>query len=220
MDERWLRPLRELRFVVIDLETTGLKPRQGDRACEVALVEVGGGEIRTVFQTLLNPQIPIPADATTVHGITDEMVARMPTLEQVLPEILRHLEGAVLAAYNAPFELGFIRAAVERAGLRLRVPCLDVLEVSKWLVPSMGYKLERVARALGISVKRKELHRAEGDALLTAKVLLELLDRLERRGFRNLGDVRRRLGERAAFQVEVGAAPPGAGGLFGLEEGA
>lgn len=209
MDERWRKPLRELRFVVLDFETTGLEPRRGDRACEVALVKVEGGEVRTIFKTLLNPGVPIPADATSIHGITDEMVAKKPTLEEVLPEILGHLEGAVLAAYNAPFELGFIKVALERTGLSLDIPCFDVLEVSKWLIPSMGYSLERVARALGLPFKRKELHRAEGDALLTARVLLELLERLERKGFENLDDVRRRLGRKAAFHFEV-AKPRGA----------
>ncbi len=206
MDERWTKPLTELRFIVVDFETTGLYPKRGDRACEIALVKLEGGEPEALYSSLLDPERPIPQEAQQVHGITDEMVAGKPKLEEVLPQILPLFEGSILAAYNAPFEIGFLKAALERVGLSLCLPCLDVLELSKWLVPSKGYRLERVARELGLKVKRKELHRAPEDALVTAQVLDRLLERLVQRGYRNLSDVKRRLGDKVAFDLQI--SPP------------
>ena len=110
------RPLRDVTFVVVDLETTGGSPN----ACEITeigAVKVRGGEVLGEFQTLVNPLSSIPPFIAVLTGITDAMVAGAPRLDTVLPAFLEFSKGAVLVAHNAPFDLGFLRAGCERLGL-------------------------------------------------------------------------------------------------------
>src|SRR5438128_2249618 len=109
-------PLREVTFVVVDLETTGGSP--GDcEITEIGAVRVRGGERLGEFQTLVNPMATIPPFVAVLTGITDSMVASAPTVGAALPAFLEFARGAVLVAHNAPFDLGFLRAGCERLGL-------------------------------------------------------------------------------------------------------
>src|ERR1700712_3646089 len=110
------RPLRELTFVVVDLETTGGSPASCE-IIEIGAVKVRGGEVIGEMQTLVRPGTPIPAFIAVLTGITDAMVARAPRLEAALPAFLEFACGAVLVAHNAPFDLGFLKAACERVGV-------------------------------------------------------------------------------------------------------
>ena len=108
-------PLRETTFVVVDLETTGGSPL----ACqitEIGAVKVRGGEVLGEFQTLVNPHSAIPPFIAVLTGITDSMVAGAPGIESALPAFLDFARGTVLVAHNAPFDLGFLRAACDRTG--------------------------------------------------------------------------------------------------------
>ncbi len=109
-------PLREVTFVVVDLETTGGSSATCE-ITEIGAVKVRGGEVLGEFQTLVNPCGGIPPFIAVLTGITDAMVAGAPRLDQVLPAFLEFSRGAVLVAHNAPFDLGFLRAGCERHGL-------------------------------------------------------------------------------------------------------
>nr|MDT0664960.1 exonuclease domain-containing protein [Micromonospora sp. DSM 115978] len=102
-------------FVVVDLETTGVSPSE-DAITEIGAVKVRGGEVVAEMATLVNPGRSIPPMITVLTGLTDRMVAAAPPVEQVVPTILEFSKGAVLVAHNAGFDLGFLRAAAERAG--------------------------------------------------------------------------------------------------------
>ncbi len=112
--------LREARFVVVDLETTGASAVY-DRVTEVAAVVVEDGRIGQVFETLVDPGVPIPPFITRLTGIDDRMVAGKPRLEQVLPELRAALDGRVFVAHNASFDYAFLKQAFARAGQRLEV---------------------------------------------------------------------------------------------------
>src|SRR3712207_4653853 len=109
------RSLRETTFVVLDLETTGGAP-DGGGITEVGAVKVRGGEELGVLATLVNPGERIPPFITVLTGITQAMVAPAPRIEQVLPSLLEFLHGAVLVAHNAPYDVGFLKAACARHG--------------------------------------------------------------------------------------------------------
>src|SRR5438445_9121835 len=109
-------PLHEHTFAVVDVETTGLSARMGDRICELAVVIVRGGQIVGQLQSLVNPQKPISRGAAAVNGISDSMVRDAPAFRKVAPELVKALDGAVLVAHNASFDLSFISSELRAAG--------------------------------------------------------------------------------------------------------
>ena len=115
------RPLRDLTFCVVDLETTGASVQGGAMITEIGAVKVRGGEVLGEFQTLVNPHQAIPPFIAVLTGITDSMVAVSPPIEQVLPQFLEFARGTVLVAHNAPFDVGFLKHFAEQQGRRPRV---------------------------------------------------------------------------------------------------
>src|SRR3712207_6162544 len=103
------RPLRDLTFCVVDLETTGGSAAGGSMITEIGAVKVRGGEVLGEFQTLGNPIQAIPPFIAVLTGITNSMVASAPTIDQALPAFLEFAAGCVLVAHNAPFDVGFLK---------------------------------------------------------------------------------------------------------------
>jgi len=98
-------------FVVFDLETTGLDPRR-ERIVEIGALKFDRRGPIGRFSVLIDPQKPMPAEASRVNGITDRMLAGKPTLDAALPDFLRFIDGAILMAHNAPFDCSFVNAAL------------------------------------------------------------------------------------------------------------
>jgi DNA polymerase-3 subunit epsilon len=115
----------ELEFAVIDLETTGWSPGVA-AITEVAAVRVRNGRRLGEFASLVNPGVPVPLGIEDLTGISDWMLAAAPRLPAVLPGLLDFAEGCVLVAHNAPFDIGFLRAACAECGLAW--PGLTVLD--------------------------------------------------------------------------------------------
>jgi DNA polymerase-3 subunit epsilon len=197
------RRVDQLTFVVLDTETTGLRPEGGDRIVSLAGVRVRSGMVRRneVFDALVCPERSIPSASTRLHGITDAMVASTPTIANVLPAFLRFAEGAVLAGHEVSFDLGFLDGDMKRLGLP-RVtsehPVLDTRLLSRLAHGTdADHTIEAVAQRLGVSIIGR--HSALGDALATAEILVRLLELLKRRGLVTLGqilDALRRAGPR------------------------
>ena len=108
--------LAELEFAVIDLETTGWSPGVA-AITEIAAVRVRGGRRQGEFASLVNPGVPVPPGIEDLTGISDWMLAGAPGLRAVLPGLLDFADGCVLVAHNAPFDVGFLRAACAECGL-------------------------------------------------------------------------------------------------------
>lgn len=183
------RLMEEVGVVVFDVETTGMEPSQGARICELAAVRVAGGRLGETFQSLVNPQIPIDAAAFAIHHISNQMVGAAPPMEQVMPQFLRFIEGSVIAAYNAPFDMAFLRRELERTTVLFQEPgpALDILLVAKRCLPQLGrYPLWNVARHFQIAFP--EQHRALQDATVAAEVWLRLVPMAQQQGLRRVGD--------------------------------
>jgi DNA polymerase III subunit epsilon len=169
--------LTDVSFVALDTETTGLFPIM-HRLVEVGAVRfrLDGQELAT-FQTLINPEIPIPKDVQHVHGITDRMVRGKPTIEHVLPQFIEFLghHDTILLAHNAPFDLGFLAMALTR--LRITYPphyLLDTLDMARRLYPAWpSHSLEYVATRLKVANRAE--HRALSDARLVKDIFLAVL---------------------------------------------
>lgn len=162
------------RYVVIDVETTGLSPKSG-RILELAMITLNErGQVVDEFVTRLNPEGPV--GATHIHGIRDRDVANAPRFAQVLPDVMRILRGAAVVAHNAPFDLAFLRSEFNRAGWKLPfVPALCTLQASHYYLPDLPRRtLSECCRASG--VRHGHQHSALGDARATAALLARFLD--------------------------------------------
>jgi DNA polymerase III epsilon subunit family exonuclease len=179
-------PLSEVPFAVVDVETTGRASWDGHRILEIAIVEVRGGTIVDEYQTLLNPAQGIPNAIVGLTGITQPMVSEAPYFEHVADEVLGRLEGRVFVAHNATFDWSFVSAELVRAlGDAPSMPKLCTVRMCRRLVPQLRHRnLDVVSRHFGIEIHDR--HRAYGDALATARVLLRLLDEVQGRGIEDL----------------------------------
>jgi DNA polymerase-3 subunit epsilon len=192
------RDLRAQSYIVVDVESTGTRAHHGDRITEIAAVLVRDGKARMMFDTLINPERPIPPPITALTNITAEMVRNAPRFSEVCDQLLGVLEGHVFVAHNAAFDWRFVSMEVERAtGRRLEGVSLCTVRLTRRLAPEIRRRnLDAVAAYYGIDIAAR--HRAGGDAMATAHVLLRLLKAARARGCTTLDDVERILAQRTS----------------------
>jgi len=182
--------LAGLEFAVVDLETTGWSPEAAG-ITEIGAVRVRGGRRQGEFASLVNPGTAVPPSIEDLTGITDWMLASAPRVASVLPGLLAFSRGCVLVAHNAPFDLGFLRAACDDCGLAWPgFTVLDTVMLARRVmdpdeVPDC--KLGTLAGFFG--ARTAPSHRALADARATADVLGWLIRRLAHRGVRTLREL-------------------------------
>lgn len=185
------RPLRDLTFCVVDLETTGGSPAAGAQITEIGAVKVRGGERLGEFQTLVNPQTAIPSFIAVLTGITDPMVADAPVIDAALPAFLEFAAGSVLVAHNAPFDIGFLRHFAEQQGRPWPgFEVVDTARLARRVVTrddAPNCKLSSLAVAFHAGTTPN--HRALSDARATVDVLHGLLERLGGLGVHTLEEL-------------------------------
>ncbi len=185
------RPLRDITFCVVDLETTGGSAEGGSMITEIGAVKVRGGEVLGEFQTLVNPHTEIPAFIAVLTGITNSMVSGAPSIESALPAFLEFAAGSVLVAHNAPFDVGFLKhfaARQERPWPRFEV--LDTAKLARRVITrddAPNCKLSSLAKAFGSTTTPN--HRALSDARATVDVLHGLMERLGGLGVHTLEEL-------------------------------
>jgi len=111
--------LRQRNYVVFDIETTGLYPKKGDCVIKIGAVAVKDGLMVEEFHSLINAPRKISRGAQKVHGITNEMLTREPSPKHVFPKFQAFMNGSVLVAHNARFDMSFLKAEFHRLGLGL-----------------------------------------------------------------------------------------------------
>jgi len=184
------RSLDALSYVVVDVETTGGSPFGGDRITEFCAVTVVNGQIADVFETLINPQRPIPPKVTRLTRISWDMVRHAPTIRDVATRIAEVLRGHLFVAHNAAFDWRFVTSELSRfAGQQVSGERLCTVKLARAVVPNIRRRsLDSLSYFYGIENHAR--HRAGGDALATAKVLLRLLAAARDRGCETLEDLR------------------------------
>jgi DNA polymerase-3 subunit epsilon len=182
--------LYSLSYAVVDVETTGASPERGHRITEIAVVAIRNGVISEDFQTLVNPGRRIPPRIARLTGITDQMVATAPYFEDVAEDLLARLEDRVFVAHNVSFDWRFVSYQLGDAlGRRPEGPRLCTVHLARRLAPELRRRsLDALATHFGIPNQAR--HRAYGDALATARILLRLLDTARARGASDLTALR------------------------------
>jgi DNA polymerase-3 subunit epsilon len=187
------RSLAGLSYVVVDVESTGVRAIDGDRITEVAVVEVKNGTSRVVFDSLINPERPIPPAIMSLTGISWEMVRHAPRFADIAVQLAGVLEGHVFVAHNATFDWRFISSEMQRAtGRPLGGTRLCTVKLTRRLVPTLYRRsLDAVTEYFGIRIHAR--HRAGGDAIATAEVLIRLLSAAQGFGLETLDDLQAHL---------------------------
>jgi DNA polymerase III subunit epsilon len=181
--------LSEVEFVVVDLETTGGSPADS-RITEVGAVKLCGDERTGAFETLVNPQVPIPRQITHLTGIDDLAVAGAPPIEWVLPSFVEFARGCVFVAHNATFDFTFLNVALRRLDYDpLPPPPVCTAKLARRVVwPDVpNVRLRTLAQYFRTASRPS--HRAMPDAEACAEVLHGLLELAGRLGILTLGDL-------------------------------
>src|SRR5947207_10686924 len=195
------RTLTEVEFVVLDTETTGLRPGS-HRVIEVAGIRIKGGEVIGSFQSLLNPGTRLPAFIVQFTGITQDMVNTAPKAAEILPDFLQFIDGAILVGHNIGFDIGFLGYEARLLGYDFPIDGLDTIPLARRFLPGLRrFKLDKVAERLKIPAANR--HRALGDARVTAAVFIKLLALAQEQGISTVGHLRRRLQLPVAWNGDI-----------------
>ncbi|MEZ5815321.1 MAG: DNA polymerase III subunit epsilon [Alphaproteobacteria bacterium] len=167
-----------MKEIVLDTETTGMDPNDGHRIVEIGCVELEN-HIPTgkALQFYLNPERDIPAEATAVHGITNEFVADKPVFSQIYSEFMEFIEGGRLIIHNAEFDMKFINWELGQVGHPAVKwsNVVDTLAMARKKFPGSPANLDALCRRFGIDNTGRTYHGALLDSELLAEVYLELL---------------------------------------------
>ena len=179
-------------IVCFDIETTGLKV-QREAITEIGAVVLKNGQITDKFQTFVNPGRRLTPEIIGLTGITDAMLEDAPPPEEALAAFLRFVDGRPLAAHNAEFDIGFIRAGCRRAGLDFDPTYVDTLILAQNLLPELHkYKLDIVAEHLDLPAFNH--HRASDDAGMVAYMLIPFFEKMRRgMGISRLQEINREM---------------------------
>ena len=178
-DDSHSRLLKDLDFVVVDVEATGAKTPP-NRLIELGAYRIRGGRIVDKFLSLVNPEIPIPRFVASLTGISNDMVKNAPVFAEVAPQWLDFVSDSVLVAHNAPFDTSFLNHEISRVYVNHRMvnPHLCTVRLSRRAFPDLSnHRLETIAQHFSIPIASR--HRAGSDALATAEIFIVLLTELE-----------------------------------------
>lgn len=184
------RPLKDLDFVVVDVEAIGGRSMPA-RVIEIGAYRVRHGEIGDEYQTLVNPDLLMPRFLSMFTGISDEMLVSAPRFSEIADSWLNFIGDSVLVAHNSEFDITLLNEEVARVypGCKMSNAELCTVKLSRRTSPFLeSHNLDALAEHFGFEIPQR--HRAAPDALATARVLLRLLDELEICGVQTLADAR------------------------------
>lgn len=174
------------RQIVLDTETTGLKPEDGHRIVDIACVElIDGKETGVTYQIYLNPDRDSDPEALRVHGLTTEFLKDKPRFAEIVDEFLEFIAGSELIIHNAKFDIKFLNSELDKANKgsiwNHIKNVVDTLELDKRLfADERKHSLDAICERFEISLEGRELHGALIDTSLLAKVYIEINNRFSK----------------------------------------
>ena len=181
--------LEHATYVVVDLETTGLRPGSS-QICEIGAVRVRGLELGAVFETLVDPGTPLTPGASALTGLTDRQLRGAPAPGPAVRSFLSFAGDAVLVAHNARFDLSFLDRETELlTGSRIAAPVVDTVPLARRLLAGRVPRASLAQLSYFVGTSVQPCHRALPDAQATAEVLLALIGLAQERGARTVADL-------------------------------
>ena len=175
--------LAEITFIVLDLETTGASPTNGCAITEIGAIAVRGGDVLEEFSTFVNPQVALPEYIINLTGITDEMLTGAPLIDEAYPDFIELIDRhkvVHLVAHNAPFDIGFLKAAASALSHDWpKYEVIDTVKLARRVIDRSeiaNYKLGTLSQFF--DTKALPNHRALDDVKTTVEVLHRLIERL------------------------------------------
>lgn len=166
-----------MRQIVLDTETTGLGPHKGDRIVEIGCIElVDRKPTGEHYQQYINPMRPMSEGAFKVHGLSGDFLRGFPAFPLIAEDFLRFVHGAEIIAHNAPFDISFLNAELDRLGWGYQIPdelVIDTYDIARQVLPGRRHRLDDLVSHYGIKIKR-DLHGALLDARILTEVYLKL----------------------------------------------
>lgn len=164
--------LTDKEYVVFDLETTGLDV-MSNGITEIGAVKIINGKIVEQFTTLVKPDYRITEEIVKITGITEEMVKDAPKISTVIPDFMKFIQGAVLVAHNADFDVKFLKRFAGAEEYEVKNKIIDTIEIARSTLPFLKkHDLHSVADHFGIAFRH---HRALSDAYATAEAFIEMM---------------------------------------------
>lgn len=164
-------------YVSLDLETTGLEPKN-DRIIEIGAVKITDGTVQETYSLLVDPQMKIPERITELTGISDDMVAGQPFAEDGVRGLLEFCEDLPLLGHNLMFDYGFIKHSAVNMGLGFEKRGMDTLKIARVVLPDLESRSLQSLRQY-YHIPQEEAHRAFEDALTTFHLYEKLREEFE-----------------------------------------
>ena len=170
-----------MREIILDTETTGLRPGEGHKIIEIAAIEIVDFiPTGNTYHQYINPERDVPQTSTDVHGITSALLHDKPTFNKIAEEFLQFVQNDTIIAHNIDFDIGFINYELQNCGKpSLNNKKVDTVTIAREKFPGQGVSLDALCKRFSIDNTQREKHSATLDAELLAKVYIELLDARE-----------------------------------------
>ena len=192
--------LKDAKYVVFDIETTGLSATR-DQIIEIGAVKIEGGAVVERYQTFIHVDEPLSSTTTNLTSITDDMLKDAPRIEDELPKFLKFIEGSILVAHNALFDVGHIRENAQALGLPFDDSLvIDTLNLARYYYNEQLKRFNLKAVAKLFKVKQEMHHRAEDDAFVTAQIWLFMLTDLLNKNIKHFHEINESIDEKEAWK--------------------
>ncbi|MFI3242539.1 MAG: DNA polymerase III subunit epsilon [Alphaproteobacteria bacterium] len=166
-----------MREIVFDTETTGFRPEEGDKLVEIGAVElINHLPTGKVYHQYINPNREVPEDAYKVHGLNYEFLKDFPSFNDIAQEFLDFVDGGILIAHNANFDMKFLQYELKHGGFKqLDNEVIDTLQIARNKFPGAKASLDALVKRFNIGGFDRSYHGALLDSQILAKVYLELI---------------------------------------------
>lgn len=182
-------PIDEVRFTVLDTETTGSNPAEGHEIVEIGMVHFSGGRITDSYETLVRPDRPLSPEALATHGIPVDELDRAPAFEAIVDDFTGFIADTVIVAHNVNFDMTYIHTALRRLGRPiLHNRAVDTILLSQRTWPELSCHC-LICLGSSLSLPHEGSHRALEDVYATTALLERIIIEMAKRGRRTLADL-------------------------------